>query len=79
MGKRRGKSGKKWGHFKAGGRSKPVECVYCGKLVPRVKAVPVRRGFRIGKQVPGVDRRRVLVSTRKEYACISCAKHRRMI
>jgi ribosomal protein S26 len=79
MGKRRGKSGKKWGRYRSGGRSKPVECIYCGGLVPRQKAVPVTRGFRVDRKIPGIDRRRVFTSASKSYACISCAKHRGLI
>ncbi len=79
MGKRRGKSGKKWGHYKAGGRSKPVNCIYCGGQVPRQKATPVTRGFRVDRKIPGIDMRRVFTASRKEYACISCAKHRKML
>ena len=71
--------GKKWGHFKAGGRSQPVTCVYCGRLTPRIKAVVVQKGFRVDPKIPGIDRRRVFTSGFKAYACISCAKHRRML
>jgi ribosomal protein S26 len=70
--------GKKWGLYKAGGRSQPVECTFCGRLVPRVKAIPVHRKFGLDK-IPGVDLKQVYVPDRKGYACISCAKHRKMI
>ncbi|MGC8816225.1 MAG: hypothetical protein ACP5PX_00160 [Candidatus Hadarchaeum sp.] len=73
--------GKKWGHYKPGGRSQPVPCVYCGRMTPRIKAVPVRRHYGIGdlRNIPGLDRRRVFLPHMKEYACISCAKHRKLI
>lgn len=72
--------GKKWGHYAVGGRSQPVTCIYCGRLTPRVKAVPVRKGSWLDtKMVPGLDRRKVFIPSRKAYACISCAKHRGML
>jgi ribosomal protein S26 len=72
--------GKKWGLYKAGGRSQPVPCVYCGRLVPRIKAIPVKRRPGIDlKSIPGVDRRMVYLPVEKGYACISCAKHRGLI
>jgi len=71
--------GKKWGLYKAGGRSQPVSCVYCGRQVPRIKATVVTRGFRVDPKIPGIDRRRVFTGGYKAYACISCAKHRRLI
>ncbi len=71
--------GKKWGRYKAGGRSQPVSCVYCGRMVPRIKAVSVRKGFRVDPRIPGIDRRRVFIPSFKAYACISCAKHRGLI
>ena len=72
--------GKKWGLYKAGGRSQPVSCVYCGRMTPRIKAVTVRRHFGVDTRgIPGIDRRRVFLPHMKDYACISCAKHRKMI
>ena len=75
------KMGKKWGLYKAGGRSQPVACVYCGRMTPRIKAVIVRKHYGIGdlRNIPGIDRRRVFLPQMKAYACISCAKHRRLI
>jgi ribosomal protein S26 len=71
--------GKKWGHFKAGGRSQPVSCVYCGRMTPRIKAVKVQRGFRVDPKIPGIDRRRVFTPAYVSYSCISCAKHRHLL
>ncbi|MFQ6129949.1 MAG: hypothetical protein ACE5OT_03975 [Candidatus Hadarchaeaceae archaeon] len=72
--------GKKWGRYKAGGRSQPVACVYCGRMTPRIKAVLVRKRSGIDtRTIPGIDRRRVFLPQMKAYACISCAKHRRLI
>ncbi|MEM4188364.1 MAG: hypothetical protein QXN56_04300 [Candidatus Hadarchaeum sp.] len=50
-------------------------------MTPRIKAVPVRRHYGIGdlRSIPGIDRRRVFLPHMKEYACISCAKHRKLI
>jgi len=41
-----------------------VKCDYCGKIIPRSKAVPMYR--------------KVFGEIRKVYLCISCAKHRRI-
>jgi ribosomal protein S26 len=71
--------GKKWGHYKAVGRSQPVTCTYCGRLVPRIKAIPVRKGFSVDRKIPGIDQRRVFTSHVKGYACISCAKNRGLL
>ena len=71
--------GKKWGHFRAGGRSQPVECTFCGRLTPRIKAMPIQRRFGLDMRIPGIDRRRVFIPSRKGYACISCAKHRGLL
>ncbi len=75
------KMGKKWGMYRAGGRSQPVACVYCGRMTPRIKAVIVRKHYGMGdlRSIPGIDRRRVFLPQMKAYACISCAKHRRLI
>ena len=76
--------GKKWGHYRAGGRSQPVECIYCGRLTPRIKAMPIRRHFGLGMRSQdmrtlGIDARRVFIPSRKGYVCISCAKHRGLL
>jgi len=75
------KMGKKWGLYKAGGRSQPVTCMYCGRMTPRIKAVVVRKHYGVGdlRNIPGIDRRRVFLPEIKAHACISCAKHRRLI
>ncbi len=41
-----------------------VKCDYCGRIVPRSKAVPIYKW--------------VFGERRKVYICISCAKHRRI-
>ncbi len=72
--------GKKWGRYKAGGRSQPVTCVYCGRRTPRIKALSVKKHSGIDtRTIPGVDRRLVFLPQVKAYACISCAKHRKLI
>jgi len=50
-------------------------------MTPRIKAVAVKRHYGVGdlRNIPGLDRRRVFLPQSKEYACISCAKHRKMI
>lgn len=54
--------------------------MYCGRLTPKIKAVPVRKGPGIDlRNIPGIDRRQVYLPYQKGYACISCAKHRKMI
>jgi len=77
---KRGGRGKKWGKYKKSvGKEKPVPCVYCGRLVPRSKAVVVERGMPLGDLVRELDRDQIMVPRYKAYACISCAKHRRIL
>jgi small subunit ribosomal protein S26e len=65
------------------GRKRSVECVQCGALVPRDKAI-VKRRF-------GLPLNRRLIKILKEqgarihggknivYYCVSCAKHRKYV
>ena len=50
-------------------------------MVPRIKAVTVRKHYGVGdlRNIPGLDRRRVFLPELKAHACISCAKHRKLI
>ncbi len=69
---------KKWGKYRQGGTSTTIECTFCGRKTPKFKALPVQKGFSIGK-IPGIDRHQFHASRVKSYACISCAKHRHII
>ncbi len=56
-----------------------VTCAYCGRTVPRDKAVPITK---TPSWLAGIDRSQmdsllfVGVTREKMYVCISCAKHR---
>ena len=58
-----------------------VTCAYCGRTVPRNKAVPITK---LPSWLAGIDRRQmddlIFVGGGREkmYICISCAKHRRI-
>ncbi len=77
----RKKKMKKWGPYRKGvGRQRSVACTYCGRSVPRTKATAVERGMRLGDlRSLGIRRDQVMLPTYKSYACISCAKHRKLI
>lgn len=56
------------------GRDRLVTCDACGRQVPRDKAVEYVKG-------PGVERdsaETVIITPKKVYYCISCAKHRKI-
>jgi ribosomal protein S26 len=78
---KRKKKNKKWGTYKkSGGRQRSVSCVYCGRNVPRAKATAVQKGMRMGGlRSVGVKRDQLMLPTYKFYACISCAKHRKLL
>jgi len=74
------KKKKKWGFYKSGGRQRTVSCVFCGRSVPRSKATPVEKGMRMGDlRSVGIKRDQIMLPTYKFDACISCAKHRKLI
>ena len=77
----RKKKSKKWGTYKkSGGRQRSVSCVYCGRTVPRAKATAVQKGMRMGDlRSVGVKRDQRMLPVYKFYACISCAKHRKLL
>jgi ribosomal protein S26 len=77
----RKKKNKKWGTYKkSGGRQRSVSCVYCGRTVPRSKATAVQKGMRMGDlRSVGVKRDQLMLPVYKFYACISCAKHRKLL
>jgi ribosomal protein S26 len=72
---------KKWGKYKKSvGRQRTVSCTYCGRSVPRGKATAVERGMRLGDlRSLGIKREQIMLPTYKYYACISCAKHRKLL
>lgn len=51
-----------------------VTCAFCGRRVPRDKAVPLYK--RPSWLPPNVDVQYMGLATEKIYVCISCAKHR---
>ena len=65
------------------GRAKVVQCIQCGKMVPRDKAVEKRKSalhldrrlrMLLKKQGAYISGRRSIV-----YYCVSCAKHRKYV
>lgn len=77
----RKKKKKKWGTYKkSSGRERTVSCVFCGRNVPRSKATAVERGMKMGGlRSVGIRRDQLMLPTYKFYACISCAKHRKLL
>ncbi len=67
-------------HTKSRGHEKMVRCAFCGKLVPKYKAIVIKRGFHVDKATMKlVDRRFVSQTEQKMYVCPSCARHRGII
>jgi len=60
------------------GKDTIVKCTFCGRNVPKHKAVEVKVGGRLSRDVYEVAEVVSMAST-KGYACISCAKHRHII
>jgi ribosomal protein S26 len=77
----RKKRKKKWGTYKKStGRERSVSCTYCGRTVPRSKATAVQTGMRMGGlRSVGVRRDQLMLPVYKYYACVSCAKHRKLL
>lgn len=75
------KKKKKWGPYrKSSGRKRTVSCTFCGRSVPRTKATPVMQGMKMGGlRSVGIKRDQLMLPTYKFYACISCAKHRKLL
>lgn len=68
-----------WGKWWSGrGRDQAVKCVFCGRNVPKHKAVQVYTGGRLGRDIYALAEV-VSISSTKEHACISCAKHRHLV
>jgi small subunit ribosomal protein S26e len=68
-------------HTSGRGGEQYVTCEYCGKKVPRFKALTQERGFRISDPVvkKQIDRRQVSTISNKIYVCPSCARHRGIV
>jgi small subunit ribosomal protein S26e len=65
------------------GRAKVVQCVQCGQLLPRDKAIEKRKSsLRLDYKLRALLKNRgAYISTRKTvvYYCVSCAKHRKYV
>lgn len=70
---------RKYHHTKAKGKESTVVCTFCGKQVPRWKAISTRRSFRITDSVLKIDRKMLSTFVRKAYACPSCARYRGIV
>jgi len=68
-----------WGKWwSSRGADQNVKCTFCGRNVPKHKAVHVRTGGRLSRDVYAVAEV-VSMAGSKGYACISCAKHRHLV
>ena len=64
-------------HTKARGRETPIYCGICGRLVPRYKTFPMKRGFILNDPVifQNVDKKYIhVLPKRKIRLCPSCAR-----
>ncbi len=68
-----------WGKWWSGrGHDQSVKCVFCGRNVPKHKAVQVNNSGRLSRDVYEVAEV-VSMGGVKSHACISCAKHRHLV
>jgi ribosomal protein S26 len=68
-----------WGKWWSGrGHDQNVKCVFCGRNVPKHKAVQVNSGGRLSRDIYEVAEV-VSMGGVKSNACISCAKHRHLV
>lgn len=68
-----------WGKWwSSRGKDQIVKCNFCGRNVPKHKAVQVKVGGRLSRDVYEVAEV-VSMASSKGYACISCAKHRHLV
>jgi len=68
-----------WGKWWSGrGKDQIVKCTFCGRNVPKHKAVQVNTGGRLSRDIYEVAEV-VSMGGSKGYACISCAKHRHLV
>ena len=65
---------------KSRGKESRVKCAFCGKLVPRYKALTKYKKFRINDPVlkKQVGRYRIHTTGRKMFVCLACARHRKI-
>ncbi len=63
------------------GHQSTVFCNFCGRKLPRHKALVTRRGFRITDPLlkRELDRSQYGFSSEKQYACPACARHRGIV
>lgn len=66
---------------KGRGRQPTVNCGFCGRITPRHKTFVTYRGFRITDPLLRREIRRQGVSLQSEkiYACVACARHRKIV
>jgi ribosomal protein S26 len=68
-----------WGKWwSSRGRDQIVKCTFCGRNVPKHKAVQVNIGGRLSRDVYEIAEV-VSMGGSKGHACISCAKHRHIV
>ena len=71
---------RRYDHTKSRGNESSVNCEFCGKKVPRFKAFPIERSFRLPKDImQAVDKRFMSSFSRKAYVCPSCARFRGIV
>jgi len=68
-------------HTKSKGHEANVTCSFCGKKVPKWKALPAQRAFSIKDPIlkKQLDRRFMSIFARKDYVCPSCARFRGIV
>lgn len=68
-----------WGKWWSGrGRDQVIKCEFCGRSVPKHKAVEISVGMRLSRDIYEVAEH-VSMASRKAHCCISCAKHRKIV
>ena len=68
-----------WGKWwSSRGRDQTIKCEFCGRSVPKHKAVEISVGMRLSRDLYDVAEY-VSIATNKAHCCISCAKHRKIV
>ncbi len=68
-----------WGKWwSSRGADQNVKCTFCGRNVPKHKAVQVNNSGRLGRDIYELAEV-VSMGGVKGYACLSCAKHRHLV
>lgn len=68
-----------WGNWwSSRGKDTIVKCTFCGRNVPKHKAVSINTGGRLSRDIYEVAEV-VSLPRSKGNACISCAKHRHIV